>query len=67
MGQRAAEGQNSNTHNSCMQPGKIHGDEMINDYKLHSHLNWIFAISASSDSVFDPCWQHAGQCEHCSS
>lgn len=41
-------------------PWETHGDEMLNDCELQRHQNWIFALSASFDSLFDPCWQHAG-------
>lgn len=30
---------------------------MLNDCELQRHQNWT---SASFDTVFDPCWQHAG-------
>ena len=33
---------------------------MLNDCELQRHQNWISAISASLDTVFDPCRQHAG-------
>ena len=33
---------------------------MLNDCDLQRHQNWISAISASFDTVFDPCWQHVG-------
>ena len=33
---------------------------MLNDCELPWHQNWISAISASFDTVFDPCQQHAG-------
>lgn len=55
-------------------PWDIHEDEMLNDCKLQRHQNWIFAISDSFDSIFDPCWQHAGHvwiphrcCTYCES
>lgn len=41
-------------------PWETHGDEMLSDCQLQRHQNWIFALSASFDSLFDPCWQHAG-------
>lgn len=33
---------------------------MLNDCDLQRHQNWISAITASFDTVFDPCWQHVG-------